>query len=201
LALGAWLTKDRWIRHFQSKPAAAAQQQPAWQPLTLLGEQRAQRALDSLAATSGPVFVNVSAGDASAYVFRALTGKLPDEADSVEAAVIGDRLRVRGAVRVRELGVAAVLGPLAAVFGERERLQLAGTFHVIRPGLSEFQVKEMMVRDFSTPPSMIPKLLRAIVKGDPPPGLSEDGLAVATPPHLGDVRISNGHVTLYKGRP
>jgi hypothetical protein len=169
--------------------------------LTVEGARRANAALESLSSRTGPVFQNVSAGDASAYVFDALLGKLPDGADSAEAAVIGERLHVRASVRLRELGGNAVLGPLAAVLGDRERLELAGTFHVIRPGVAEFEVKEVKLRDLTAPEGIIPKLVRAMTKADRPAGVSDDGLVVRTPSSLGDVRIANGRVTLYKGQP
>jgi hypothetical protein len=201
LGFAAWLTKDRWMGrlHLTSTPPAA--ERATWQPLTDAGARRAKAALDTLASKSGPVFQNVAPGDASAYVFQALLGKLPGDADSAEATVIGDRLHVRAAVRVRELGGSAVLGPLAAILGERERMELGGTFHVVRPGLAEFEVREAKLRDLNIPQPMIGRLLGSLAKGARPAGLSADGLAVPTPPYLGDVRIANGRVTLYKGLP
>jgi hypothetical protein len=201
LGFGAWLTKDRWLSRFHPGSPPAAADHPTWQRLSAAGARRANSALESLSSRAGPVFQNVSAGDASAYVFDALLGKLPDDVDSAEAVVIGERLHVRAWVRLRDLGGSAVLGPLAAVLGERERLELAGTFHVIRPGLAEFEVKEAKLRDLTAPEGLIPKLLRAMTKGDRPAGLSEDGIVVHTPSFLGDVRIANGRVTLYKGQP
>ena len=201
LACVAWLTRDRWMGRLHLVRTPPAAERATWQPLTDAGARRAQAALDALASKSGPVFQNVSAGDASAYVFQALLGKLPGDADSAEATVIGDRLHVRAAVRVRELGGSAVLGPLAALVGERERMELGGTFHVIRPGLAEFEVKEARLRDLNIPPPIIGKLLAALARGARPAGLSGDGLPVPTPASLGDVRIANGRVTLYKGLP
>jgi len=201
LAVCAWLTKDRWMQHLRGAPPPAGSERVVWQPLTLMGSRRASAALDSLASRNGPVFQNVAPGDASAYVFKALLGKLPDDADGAEAAVVGDRLRVRASVRLRDLGGAAVLGPLASLLGERERLELAGTFRVVRPGLAEFDIKEATLRDLKAPAGAIPKLLRALTGADRPAGVSDDGLVIRIPPALADVRIGNGRVTLYKGLP
>ena len=197
----AWLTKDRWMGRVHLTYTPPAAERATWYPLTDAGAHRAKAALDTLASPRGPVFQNVTPGDASAFVFEALLGRLPGDADSAEATIIGDRLHVRASVRLRDLGGSGVLGPLAALLGERERLELGGTFHVIRPGLAEFEVKEAKLRDLSIPRPVIVKLLAASAREARPAGLSDDGLAVHTPPYLSDVRIANGRVTLYKGKP
>src|SRR5580704_7703533 len=115
LACAAWLTKDRWLGRIHMTYTPPAAERATWQPLTDAGGRRAKVALDTLASKSGPVFQNVAPGDASSYVFQALLGRLPGDADSAEATVIGDRLHVRAAIRIRDLGGSAVLGPLAAV--------------------------------------------------------------------------------------
>ena len=91
-----------------------------------------------------------------------------------------------------------MLGPLAGLLNDRERLQLGGTFHVIRPGLSEFEVREVKLRDFKVPSGAIPRLLQQISRGHRPEGVAANALPVTTPRSLADVRIANGRVTLYK---
>ena len=75
---------------------------------------------------------------------------------------------------------------------------LGGSFHVIRPGLSEFEVREIKLRDFKVPTGAIPRLVKQISRGNRPEGVAPNALAVTTPRSLADVRIANGHVTLYK---
>ncbi|HVZ78837.1 MAG TPA: hypothetical protein VG818_12720 [Gemmatimonadaceae bacterium] len=202
LAVCAWFTRDHWMGYFtHATPHAATAEHVQWQPLTLMGATRARAALDTLSRLNGPVFQNVEPGDASAYVFQALLGTLPADADSAEAAVVGDRLLVRASVPIRDLRGSGALGPLASMLGERERLQLGGTFHVIRAGLTEFQVKEVKLHDLSLPAQFIPRLLGAILKGARPDGVSPDGIPIETPKYLADVRVANGRLTLYKGLP
>lgn len=199
LVLG-WLTRGHWMTGGDER-AATTTSGPRWEPLTRDGGERARQALLRLSAGSGRSFENLGAGDAASYVFQQLARQLPPSADSVEAAVIGDRLFLRASVKLSDLGGATTLGPLAAMMGERERMQFGGTFRVIRPGLSEFAVKEIRVRELNIPPRMIPRLLRQIERGSRPAGLSEDGLPLETPRYLGDVRVANGKVTLYKSGP
>jgi hypothetical protein len=157
--------------------------------------------LDRLSKPSGPVFGNLSGGDVASYVFQSLAKQLPPSANSIDAAVIGDRLYIRASVQLRDLGGTSVLGPLAGMLGDREQMQFGGTFHVVRPQLAEYQVKDIKIRDLSIPTTMIPRLLRQTERGSRPEGLSPDGLPIVVPAYLGDVRIANGLVTLYKTVP
>ena len=192
-----WLTRDRWLHRVTGRAPAVATG-PVWEPLTAERAERTRRALDQLSRPNGPVFTNLSGAEVASYVFQSLAKQLPPSADSVEAAIIGDRLYIRASVRLSDLGGTGVLGPLAGMLGERERMQFGGTFHVLRPGLAEFQVKDLRLRDFSVPATMIPRLLRQIWRGTRPDGLSPDGLPVVIPGYLGDVRIATDAITLYK---
>lgn len=197
IAIVAWITNPLWLpRLTHHTPAEIAGL--VWEPITPQGAERTRQMLTRLSQPSGPVFGNLSGGDVASYVFQALARQLPPSADSVEAAVFGDRLYIRASVKLQDLGGAAVLGPLAGMLGDRERMQFGGTFHVIRPQLAEYQVKDIKVRDFSIPQGMIPRVLSQTERGSRPEGLSPDGLPLVVPKYLGDVRIANGRVTLYK---
>jgi hypothetical protein len=197
LAVGAWFTRDRWLPKITGKPVVTSAA-PGWEPLTPEAGAAGKRKLEDLAKPSGPVFTNLSATEVASYVFQTLARTIPAKADSAEAAVIGDALFVRAIVPIRDIAGTGVLGPLAGLLNDRERLQLGGTFHVIRPGLSEFEVREIKLRDFKVPAGAIPRLVRQLSHGERPEGVSPNALPVTTPRSLGDVRISNGQVTLYK---
>jgi len=201
IAIIAWLTKDQWLRRLTEHATTTAAAGPVWEPLTLQGAERTRKMLDRLSKPSGPVFGNLSGGDVASYVYQSLAKQLPPSADSIEAAVIGDRLYIRASVRLQDLGGTSVLGPLAGMLGDRERMQFGGTFHVVRPQLAEYQVKDIKIRDLSIPSAMIPRILHQTERGSRPDGLSADGLPIVVPGYLGDVRISNGHMTLYRNAP
>lgn len=194
---GAWITRDRWMHRVTGRAPATATG-PVWEAITPERAARARVALQQLSRPTGPVFTNLSGGEVASYVFESLVKQMPPSADSIEAAIIGDRLYIRASVRLSDLGGTGTLGPLAGMLSDRERLQFGGTFHVLRPGMAEFQVKDIRLRDFSVPAPMIPRLLRQIWRGTRPEGLSQDGLPVVTPAYLGDVRIANGTISLYK---
>lgn len=202
IVAAAWLTRERWITIVPGLKHAGSDVTPAttegvWQPLDPAAAARGRRALDALNSPRGPVFVNLTAADIASYVVQAAGGSLKG-ADSVEAAVFGDVLYVRAVVPTKDIASSGVLGPLGGLLNDRERVSLGGSFHVVRPGLSEFQLRDVKLRDFSVPRPAIPRLVQQITKGKRTPGIANDALAVATPPSLADVRIANGHVTLYK---
>jgi hypothetical protein len=199
IAVGGWLTRDQWLPKLTGHSSATASTASStWQPLSPEAGIRGKRKIDELSSTTGPVFTNLSASEVASYVFLTVAHAIPESADSGEAAVIGDALFVRAVLPVRDIAGTGILGPLGGLLNDRERLQLGGTFRVIRPGLSEFQVREIKLRDFKVPTGAIPRLLQQLSRGNRPEGVAPNALAITTSPSLADVRIANGRVTLYK---
>lgn len=203
LALAAgWLLRDRW---WPGRGAGLTTSAPAatsgveWQPLTAEGAARARAAVATLGQRSGPVFANVAGADLAALLLEELTGVLPS-ARGAEAAVIGNQLAVRASVRLTDFGGARSLGPLAGMLGEREVVQFGGTFDIVRPGLAEYRVTSLRVRDFALPRAAIPRLLSQL-RRTRPAGVAPDGLPLVVPRTLADVRVARGKVTLYKSVP
>jgi hypothetical protein len=205
IAGAGWLTREKWLKivpggKSSADPARATATAPerTWQALSPEAGARGKRAIDGLASPRGPVFVNLAPDEIASYVVQAAGGAFPGTADSVEAAVIGDVLYVRAIVPTKDIAGSGVLGPLAGLLNERERVSLGGSLHVIKPGLSEFQLRDVKLREFSVPRAAIPRLVKQITKGKTTPGVSDNALPVPTPKSLADVRIANGRVTLYK---
>ena len=202
IVVGLWLTQNKWMRVVKrSDPAPDVSADRVWQPLSPQAAARGKQALDGLASPRGPVFVNLSANEIASYVVQAAGGAFPASADSVEAAVIDDVLYVRAIVPTKDIARSGALGPLAGLLNAREKVSLGGSFRVVRPGLSEFKLRDVKLRDFSVPRGAIPRLVQQITKGKQTPGIANDALAVPTPTSLADVRIANGRVTLYKSTP
>jgi hypothetical protein len=68
----------------------------------------------------------------------------------------------------------------------------------MKPGLGEFQIQGVKVGGLTIPHGMIPKLIAQMTKGARPAGLSDDGLPLPIPRYVGDIRVANGKITLYK---
>jgi hypothetical protein len=201
-AVAAYLMRDRWMPYlprFGNAPRATAEADgPPWEPVSDDAADRARRAIESLGRRNGPVFVNVPPGDLASYFYIALAQQLPPSADSIEARTVGNRMYVRAVISLDDFKAADALGPLAGIVGRRERLQMGGTFAVIRPGLAQFLVEEIKLGQLPIPRGGIPKLLRQIRRGSMPPGVADNGLPFVIPTYLGDARVADGKVTLYK---
>ena len=199
IAVALYFTRARWLpRGWSGKTETAATS--TWQPLTPAGAKRARDALASLNQRNGPAFVNVAPGDLASYIVQELSRTLPPSADSIEAAAIGDRLLVRARVRTADLGGKGGLGALGALLGDREQMQLGGTLRIITPGSAELQVVEMRVHDLALPQPLVTRLVQQMSR-ERPVGIAPNGLPLKTPPYIGDVRVSNGQITLYKAGP
>ena len=195
-----WLTRDRWLRYLPGAHGTTTVEK-VWEPLTPAAAARGRKAIDALSARSGPVFANLTGAEVASYIFVRAGAALPAATDSAEAAVIGDALYVRAVVPMKDVAASGALGPFGGLVNDREPLTLGGSFHVIRPGLSEFQVREVKLRDFKVPTRVIPNLIRQLDRDPRPDGVSPNGIPVKTPPSLADVRIANHRVTVYKTLP
>ena len=169
-----------------------------WQPLSITDAERGQVAVQSLERQSGPVFANLTPGQAASYIFLVVAKQLPPSAKNAEAAIIGDRLYVRSDVELKDFGGAKALGPVGMLLGERDSVRLGGTINMLRPGLGQFLVEEVKLGRIEVPTALIPRLLTQMKRGKVVPGVSENGLPMVMPPYISDVRIANGKITLYK---
>ena len=198
LALVGWLTRDQWVPARFLPHAAAVSKAPTWEPLSDAGARRTRAALSKLSQPTGPVFQTLSGGDVASFLFDELAKQLPPSTDSIQTEVSGDHVIMRANVRLADVGGAGALGPFASMLGDRERVQLTGTFHVVKPGLAEFEIHDATVRGFSIPHGMIPELIGRFGRGLRPAALSSDGLPLPIPRYVGDIRVANGKITLYK---
>ena len=199
LAVALWLTRGRWLPIVRgTRTGTTASADGVWEPVTPAGAERARLAIDGLAGKTGPVFANLRAGDVASYVFVALRRELPPSAENVAATVIGDRLYVRADIKLTDVGGTEILGPLAGFLSDRETMLMGGTFEVLRPGLAEYHVQELKLRELAIPTRMIPRLVQRIGHGSRPVGVAPDALPLLVPEQIGDVRVGRGRVTLYK---
>ena len=202
----AWFNRDRleaiYRRYAGDVPpadtTAVARATGGWEPLTGDKATRGQAAVQSLSTSNGPAFVNLSPGEASSYIFLAVAKQLPASSEDITSRVKNDRLYVRANVALKDFGGAKILGPLGGLLGERDTVQLGGTINVLRPGEGEFLVKDVKIGSFPVPDAIIPRLIRRIRKGEMPAGISDGALPMKLPTYIGDVRIANGRITVFK---
>jgi len=167
----------------------------------------------------GPAYVSLGAGQV-AGLLAPLLAQLPPSAATAQLALDDDILLVRTAVSLSDFtgqsAIGAVLGK--ALVGE-DTLFLAGPLEPVRPGLAQFRVREVRLKGIDVPTRLIPGLVRhlreaaesngkpetersagtAVDSGAAPAStIAGDGLPVALPRTVSDVRVVNGKLTLYR---
>ena len=167
-----------------------------WLPLSEAGVKRTSDALSKLSSSRGPVFVTLGGADVASYIFLQVAKQLPASSDSFAARIKEETIGVRATMNTSDLG-APVLGVLGSLLGGRQRVEMDGTLSVVGPGLAEFRVQTVKIRDVSLPTSVISQLVASMVRSRPK-GLDENALPVSIPAYIGDVRVAHGKITLYK---
>jgi len=196
--IAAYLTRDRWLHHAPAPSVAAGTTVASdWSPLNAAGADRARDALTKLSSRNGPVFVTLGGSDVASYIFLQIAKQLPASTDSFAARIKDDQVALHAIVKVNELGKSA-LGLIGALFGDREPVDMSGTLRVIGPGVAEFRVSEAKIHDVELPDAVIARLIAPLVKGQRPKGLDDNALPISIPSYIGDVRVANGKITLYK---
>lgn len=193
----AWITRDRWYPKLRDG-REIEMVETSGDTLSAAGAERAAEGIRSLGRPSGPAYVNMTPADLASLIVREAGRGNPLPLKETSASVVGDRLGLRGTLDVRQLRAQGELGPLGALLGDEETVELRGTLHIVRPGLGQFRVESFKARDLAIPSAAIPRLLSQFRRGQLPAGVSPDGVPFVVPPHIGDVRIANGRVTLYK---
>lgn len=203
----AVLTRDRWLPLVQGgrAPAAAdstaARADTGWVRVTYSAAERGRSAMSRLRSPKGPALVQLAPSDFAGLVLDSLGARLPASADSLAVRVEGRELQVRMSVRLGDLGGQKVLGPLAGMLGDRERLVLGGTVEGTAQGRAVLRPTTVKVGGFDVPGPVVPRLV-ASLRRDAGDAQAEPGtLALPLPPGVGDVRVADGKVTLYRPVP
>lgn len=192
----AWFSRDWWLPKVGLRPSPTVSA-ATWEGATEAGARRVDAVIRQMQSKSGPAYANLSAGDLLSYLLVELGEDIPKSVDSIQAAVIGDRVYVRANVKTADIP-REVIGPFGSLLSDRTRVMLGGPMRVVRPGTSEMQVKEAFLGSIRIPAVMIPTLLKQAAIGDRRPNTAPDGFEFPTPNYIGDVRIANGRITVYR---
>lgn len=195
----AWHFRDAWMPRAKRIVAVEAPADTAgWTPITAAGRQRATERVAALGRRGGPAYVTLTASEFAAYVLGSALSEVARQDTATQAIVENGKLYIRTRIRLADLGGKDALGPVARLFKDTESLLVGGTLSAVRPGLAQFRLKEVAVRDIEVPRSVVGTLVRRWSAGTRPDSLATDGLPVTLPPDVVDLRLQNGKVTLYK---
>jgi hypothetical protein len=204
LAILAWFNRDRLEALYRRYAgdnrtgSAAVATTAGWEQLSLDKADRGKKAVESLSGPRARAYANLTPGEASSYIFTAMTNQLPAKPEEISTSVRGDRLYVRANIALKDLGASKALGPLAGILGSRDTVELGGTMRVIRPTVGEFKVADVKIGAFPVPSAIIPRLMKTFRKGTMPEGLADDALPMTMPAYIGDIRIADGRITVYR---
>lgn len=213
VAVAAFATRDLWLPRLRaalgsSAPASALGNAPAaaadtgWAPFTATSAGAARTRVARLSAPRGPALVRLSGREFAALILDSLGAQLPPSADSVEVRVDGNEFQLRASVRLGDIGGRKALGPLAAMVGDRERLLLGGTLEPgSEPGVVQLKLTRIRIGEFAVPGPVVPRLVQAIKRGPAPAGVDPAAFPIRLPAGIGDARVANGMITLYRAAP
>lgn len=197
-AVAAWLTYDRWRPLlFGERPAAVA----TWEPVGTAAAERAERTVGSLARSSSRGYVTLTAAELASLLAARAGAALPASVDSVQAAIEGERVMLRARIDLEDLSGLDALGPLASMLNRRERFETAGRLSMVRPGLAQYVVESAQIGDLPIPQSALPALVRRLTGGARPDSLAPAGLPIELPEEVGQLRVEDGRVILYRRVP
>lgn len=171
-----------------------------WQPLTDEGAKRALTRIQRLSGDTGPAYVNVSPADFASYVLGTGLTQLAG-IDSAPEALVQDRtLFLRTRVRMDELsfGGGEGLGAVAQLFDETEPLMIGGQLEAVRPGLAQYRLTEVVLKDLKIPRPALLSLVKRWGPAKRPEGVDKDALPVILPGYIADLRVRDDRITLYK---
>src|SRR3954454_13864456 len=83
LAIGAWITRDRWMHKITGAPAVTSTAH-GWEPLTPTAGAAGKPKRDDLAGPDRHDFTTLSPGEVASYVFQTVARPIPASADSAE---------------------------------------------------------------------------------------------------------------------
>ncbi len=174
------------------------------------GDAASSRAADAVArlgAPGGPAYVRLAPGDVAGFLTSGLERIVPRGHGRVEVAIAGDRVHLRTAADLRALAGERLVGDRDGTLGRvlgalsgRDSLELAGTVSAVRPGLAQVHVRMVRIAGLELPPRTIPWLLGVLRRDGGLEGAG-DVVPVPLPRGIGDVRVADGRITLYRAAP
>jgi len=189
-----------WRERERSAPLPRTAAGVSWELMTPEGAARAKAQLETMAKPVGPVFTNLAPGDVAALAFQALAAELPASTQASTAAVIGDKLFVRGSVELRDLGPDNAPSMLNGMLGKRTAVEFGGTIDIVHPGLAEYRVRSLKLGDVEIPATAIPQVLDHLARTRAT-GMAPDEMPFVVPKFIADVRVHGGKVTVYRSGP
>jgi hypothetical protein len=198
LALG-WLYRDQVMRTAREYLGRADTGSPAPAPPAGRPGARAlasaRSKVDSLNGWRADSVV-LTPSELASLVGDGMDHELRRQLDSLRVEPLEGELEVRARLRTGRLPN-DVVGPLSIALRETEPVEAVGPLRVVRPGVGEWVVRSLRIRDVPLPADLVPRVVSRVL-GDP----QQRAVPVRVPPGVRGIRLAPGAAILYgKTRP
>ncbi|MGH7513165.1 MAG: hypothetical protein ACREOQ_09605, partial [Gemmatimonadales bacterium] len=123
----------------------------------------AEAKIDSLNGWHADSIV-LTPSEVASLMGRGLSPAFRKELDSLQVELLDDAVRVRARLRTARLP-REMVGPLASVLQPHEPVEATGPLRVTGPGVGEWAVRSVQIRDFPVPASTV-RTLVSLTLGD-----------------------------------
>jgi hypothetical protein len=145
----------------------------------------------AIGTPGGPAYVTLDPNEMASLIAEGLGPAGAAALDSVSVILGEGRFAFHASLKMDVLGP-RVLGPFAAMFGDREPVAVSGPARVAAVGAVAWQPDSVVIRAFPFPHAMVPIVINRLT-GRP------DGIVpIPVPATVGDLRIRPSGVTFYR---
>jgi hypothetical protein len=191
LAVG-WLYRDRLIREGRRLLAGHAAVEP---PASggrpgVRALESARTKVDSLTGWRADSIV-LTPAEVASLMGSGLEPAFRKEIDSLQVQLLEGEVAVRARLRTALLP-REVVGPLGSALRSYEPVEAVGPLRVLGPGVGEWAVRSIRIRDFPLPDAMVPRLVSRALN-DP----TRQTVPWRVPAGIRAIRLRPGSATVY----
>ncbi len=190
-AVGGYFTRDLWWEAVTGRPARP---DIVWEG-PLREAERSDPA--SRARSSDGAFASLG----PAQIATLIEGALAGAASRPEVAIVDDEVRARAEVDLTRLQQVESLGPAGRLLRGKPTVEVAGRPSVEGPGTGRLIVTDVRVEGVQLPQTARKALFAQLARSLPTLNVDGNTIKFTVPGSVGDIRVAQGRVTVYKGRP
>lgn len=151
----------------------------------------ARRKEAAIAQRGGPAYIVLDADEVAALVVDALDSTARAALDSVRVTVSAGRIALEARINTAVLSP-EVLGPFQGALNRNEQARIAGPAKLVGVGVMSWAPDEFSIRAFPFPASAVPRLMDKLT------ARRDGAVLIAVPLTVGDVRLRDDSLTLYR---
>ena len=191
-AIGGYFTRDLWWERVTGQPARPG---IVWEgPIR---EAERSDPASRIRRPDGAAFVSLT----PAQLATLIEGSLAGAANQPEVAITDDEVRARAMVDLTRLPQVESLGPAGRLLQGKPQVEVAGRPSVESPGVGRLVVTDVRVGGVQLPQSARSALFAQLARSMPSLSVEGNTVKFSVPRSVGDIRVAQGKVTVYKGRP